>query len=102
MPGPVNSALFQPIKIGRSYLAHRIAMAPLTRNRADDQHVHGDIAVEYYEQRASTPGTLLITEATFISPEAGGYTNVPGIYNSDQIAAWKRVRHFYSTPISLG
>ena len=87
----MNNVLFKPIKIGRSSLAHRIVMAPLTRFKANDQHVHGDLALEYYDQRASTPGTLLIAEATFISPEAGGYDNVPGIYTSDQIAAWKRV-----------
>ena len=66
-------------------------MAPLTRFRADDAHVHTQLAVEYYAQRASVPGTLLVTEATFISPRASGYANVPGIYNSGQVAAWKKV-----------
>lgn len=66
-------------------------MAPLTRYRANDAHVHTGLAVEYYSQRASVPGTLLITEATFISPRAAGYANVPGIWNKDQIAAWKKV-----------
>ena len=67
-------------------------MAPLTRYRANDAHVHSSgLATEYYGQRASVPGTLLITEATFISPRAAGYANVPGIYNKDQIAAWKNV-----------
>lgn len=32
-----------------------------------------DMAIEYYGQRAANPrGTLLITEATFISEAAGG------------------------------
>ncbi|KAG6817121.1 hypothetical protein H0H87_012642, partial [Tephrocybe sp. NHM501043] len=46
---------------------------------------------DYYAQRASVPGTLLITEATFVDRRAGGYTNVPGIWNDEQIAAWKEV-----------
>jgi NADPH2 dehydrogenase len=37
------------------------------------------------------PGTLIISEATFISKRAGGYPNVPGIWNSDQVAAWRKV-----------
>jgi NADPH2 dehydrogenase len=37
------------------------------------------------------PGTLIITEATFISPRGSGYPNVPGIWSEDQIAAWKEV-----------
>ena len=66
-------------------------MAPLTRYRATDAHVHTSLATEYYTQRSSFPGTLLITEATFISPRASGYANAPGIYNKDQIQAWKNV-----------
>ncbi|KZV68715.1 FMN-linked oxidoreductase [Peniophora sp. CONT] len=83
--------LFQPIKVGTSELKHRIVLAPLTRFRANDAHEHTDLAVEYYVQRASTEGTLLITEATFIAPQAVGYANVPGIWNDAQIAAWKKV-----------
>jgi NADPH2 dehydrogenase len=83
--------LFTPLKVGHANLSHRLTLAPLTRFRADDQHVHFDIAKEYYEQRASTPGTLLITEATFISPRASGMDNVPGIWNAAQIAAWRSV-----------
>lgn len=86
-----SSALFQPIRVGRMELKHRLAMAPLTRFRADEHHVHQDLAVEYYGQRASEPGTLLITEATFIDPVAGGYPNVPGCFNADQVAGWKKV-----------
>lgn len=84
--------LFQPIQVGDITLGHRVVLAPLTRFRANDAHVHaGDLPREYYEQRASTPGTLLISEATFIAPQAGGYPNVPGIWNDDQIAGWKKV-----------
>ena len=89
-------SLFQPIKVGTIGLKHRVVLAPLTRFRADDEHVHTDMAVEYYSQRASTPGTLLITEATFIAPQAGGYSNVPGIWNEQQVTAWKKVRSAFS------
>lgn len=83
--------LFEPIQIGSITLGHRVALAPLTRYRANKAHVHGDLAVEYYSQRATFPGTLLITEATFIAAKAGGYNNIPGIWNQNQIDAWKRV-----------
>ncbi|KAG8717788.1 hypothetical protein FRC09_013660 [Ceratobasidium sp. 395] len=83
--------LFTPLQVGDYTLQHRVVMAPLTRFRADDNHVHGDLAVQYYGQRAEFPGTMLITEATFIAAEAGGYDNIPGIWSDAQIAAWKRV-----------
>ena len=85
------SALFQPIRVGNSDLQHRIVMAPLTRLRADKDHVHGELAKTYYAQRSSVPGTLIVTEATFIAPQAGGHENVPGIWNAAQIAGWKSV-----------
>ncbi|EJD49120.1 NADH:flavin oxidoreductase/NADH oxidase family protein [Auricularia subglabra TFB-10046 SS5] len=66
-------------------------MAPLTRYRAGDDHVPVDIMVEYYTQRASVPGTLLIAEATIIDPRAGTFANVPGIYTDAQVAAWKKI-----------
>jgi NADPH2 dehydrogenase len=45
----------------------------------------------YYAQRASTPGTLLITEGTFISPRGSGLAHVPGLWTPAQLAAWRRV-----------
>ena len=81
----------EPLKVGKTQISHRVAMAPLTRFRATDAHVPTSLAAEYYSQRASVPGTMLITEATLISPAASGYPNVPGIWNAEQIAGWKEV-----------
>ncbi|CAG7993475.1 unnamed protein product [Penicillium salamii] len=83
--------LFESLNVGRVNLSNRVALAPLTRFRAGDDHVPLPFVKEYYAQRASVPGTLLITEATIITPRAGGLPNVPGIYNDAQIAAWKEV-----------
>ncbi|KZV67993.1 putative NADPH2 dehydrogenase chain OYE2 [Peniophora sp. CONT] len=83
--------LFSPIKIGNIQLQHRIALAPLSRFRAHEHHVHTGLGVQYYEQRASIPGGLLISEGTFIKPQAGGYPHVPGIWNEEQIAAWRKI-----------
>lgn len=66
-------------------------MCPLTRFRAADDHTPLPMVAEYYGQRASFTGTLLISEGTFISQAQGGFANVPGIYNGEQIAAWRKV-----------
>jgi NADPH2 dehydrogenase len=87
----MDSALFKPKRVGRINLSHRVVMAPMTRFRAHDDFVPSNMMVEYYTQRASTPGTLLITEGTIISIEAGGYPNVPGVWSEDQIRGWKKV-----------
>ena len=83
--------LFEPLKIGPMSLKHRVVMAPLTRFRADDGHVQLSMAIEYYCQRASVPGTLLITESSLISPAHGGFPNAPGMWNDAQVDAWKKI-----------
>ncbi|ANB11324.1 Oye3p [Sugiyamaella lignohabitans] len=83
-------ALYTPIKLGNVNLEHRVAMAPLTRFRTPN-HIPPKAFAQYYEQRASRPGTFIITEATVISPKAGGYDNVPGIWSQEQIEGWKQV-----------
>ena len=82
------TTLFDPIRAGDLHLANRMAMAPLTRNRSP-QAVPGDMAVTYYAQRASAG--LLITEATAISQQGQGYSDVPGLYDSEQLQGWKKV-----------
>ncbi|KAG6877447.1 hypothetical protein C0993_007206 [Termitomyces sp. T159_Od127] len=84
--------LFRPINVGTTRLQHRLVLAPLTRFRSTKAHVPViPLVKDYYSQRSSTPGSLLITEATFIAAKAGGYNNVPGIWNEEQINAWKEV-----------
>jgi NADPH2 dehydrogenase len=65
-------------------------MAPMTRFRAIG-HVPNEMLEDYYDQRAVRAGTLIITEATFITAQAGGYANIPGIWSDEQIAAWSKV-----------
>jgi len=91
MPTLAVPRLFQPIKVGRSMLAHRVVLAPLTRARATQEHVHTDLAVESYAQRASISGTLLISEETLIAAIAGGWPNVPGIWSEEQVSAFVKV-----------
>ena len=54
--------LFTPLQAGDLLLPNRILMAPLTRCRAEDGHVPGELMATHYAQRASAG--LLIAEAT--------------------------------------
>ncbi|VDB87184.1 unnamed protein product [Peniophora sp. CBMAI 1063] len=87
-----DALLFKPYKLGDiGTLKHRIVLAPLTRLRNDDDFAPKDIAVKYYTQRASVPGTLLFAEGTVPGPQAHGIAGSPGIWSDKQIAAWKKV-----------
>ncbi|RZJ24113.1 MAG: alkene reductase [Haliea sp.] len=84
------TTLFDSARAGDLELANRIVMAPLTRNRSPDA-IPPAIAVTYYAQRASAG--LLITEATAVSHQGQGYSDVPGLYGTEQLDAWKKVTH---------
>src|SRR6476620_8433394 len=84
-------SLFSPLQIGPYRLKHRVAMAPLTRMRAEKPSLAPrPLNVEYYEQRA-TEGGLIIAEASPVMATGFGSPGVPGIYTEQQIRGWREV-----------
>ena len=89
--GAASTSLYQGTSLGPYHLDHRIAMAPLTRLRADNvTKVPGDQSAEYYAQRASKGG-LIISEATIVSEQGGGFKGAPGIFSPEQVKVWKEI-----------
>jgi NADPH2 dehydrogenase len=86
-----ESRLWKPLKLGNVTLSHRIALAPLTRFRNGDDHLPLDLMIKYYADRASSPGSLVISEATGISKTGEAAPNTPGISSPEQIAGWKKI-----------
>ncbi len=83
--------LFSPLEVGPYKLAHRVAMAPLTRMRAErSSFAPRALNAEYYRQRA-TPGGLIIAEATPVMAAGRGNPATPGIYSEQQIKGWREV-----------
>ena len=82
-------SLFAPLQAGDLHLPNRILMAPLTRCRAEADHVPGALMAEHYAQRASAG--LIIAEATMAMAGNSAFWHEPGIYGEPQIAGWKRV-----------
>ena len=80
---------FTPIRVGRDTLPNRLVMAPMTRSRAKFDGTPGDLAADYYAQRASVG--LIVTEGTQPSDAGQGYLATPGIYSPAHIAGWKKV-----------
>lgn len=83
------SDLFSSASIGEMRVTNRVAMAPLTRARADLEGVQTPLAARYYSQRASAG--LIIAEATNISGQGRGYAYTPGVYTDAQVRAWRQV-----------
>ena len=81
--------LLESIAVGNKMLSNSMAMAPMTRSRADVNGVVGESTITYYKQRSSAG--LIISEAINISDQAIGSPLTPGIYTPEHIAAWKKV-----------
>jgi N-ethylmaleimide reductase len=79
--------LFSPLRQGALALPNRIWMAPLTRCRADGEHVPGALMAQYYSQRASAG--LIVAEATMVIEGNSAFWHEPGIYNQAQIDGWR-------------
>ncbi|KAJ5245931.1 hypothetical protein N7468_000914 [Penicillium chermesinum] len=88
---PSETRLFKPLKVGNVTLEHRIAMAPLTRLRSDDNHVPLPLMEKYYADRGCVPGTLVISEATAIAHEEEGQRSNPGFVSEAQTEAWRKI-----------
>nr|NJM03400.1 alkene reductase [Desulfobacula sp.] len=84
-----GQTLFEPVLMGNLELKNRIVMAPMTRGRAGEKRIPGDLMAEYYFQRASAG--LLITEATVVSEQGIGWIGSPGIYTDEMAEGWKKV-----------
>ena len=80
---------FTPVRVGRYILPNRLAMAPMTRSRAKPDGTPGELAAEYYAQRAGVG--LIVTEGTQPSDDGQGYLTTPGIYSPAHVAGWKKV-----------
>jgi N-ethylmaleimide reductase len=82
--------LLRPYQAGGYQLANRVVMAPLTRCRATNPDLAPtELHARYYAQRASAG--LIVTEGTWISRDAVGWHDVPGLFTDTQVRGWSAV-----------
>lgn len=81
--------LLESFSLGPLSLKNRVIMAPLTRCRAEGDHVPTPLMAEYYAQRASAG--LIVAEATMVMPFNSAFISEPGIYSEAQVAGWRQV-----------
>ncbi|WP_158820293.1 alkene reductase [Granulicella sp. S156] len=88
--GGSDRPLFTAYSLGDLPLANRVVMSPMTRGRTTNSgRVPTVVEARYYSQRASAG--LIITGGIYVSPQAVGAINVPGLYTEEQVDGWKRI-----------
>jgi 2,4-dienoyl-CoA reductase-like NADH-dependent reductase (Old Yellow Enzyme family) len=83
------TTLFDPIRIGGIRLPHRLALAPMTRNRANHDGTPGPFTATYYAQRASFG--LLISEGVHVSDDGQRHRENTAIVTAEQVGGWRAV-----------
>jgi len=85
----MTDSLWSPLKVGDLNLGHRLAMAPMTRDRSLADGTPTTLNAEYYAQRSSM--ALIITEGTQPSADGQGYLLTPGIHTGSHVDGWRAV-----------
>jgi NADPH2 dehydrogenase/N-ethylmaleimide reductase len=81
--------LLTACQLGDLQLKNRVVMAPMTRNRSEDDGTPNAIMRDYYAQRASAG--LIVAEGTWPAAAGQAYNRQPGIVTSAHIKGWREV-----------
>lgn len=88
-----SSALFAPFSMRTLQMANRVVIAPMCQYSAADGVV-GDWHLMHVGQFAVGGHGLFIAEATAVEPRGRISPYCPGLWNDEQMVAWKRVVDF--------
>lgn len=85
----MSEILWTPLTLGALELRNRVVMAPMTRNRADEDGVPTALMAEHYAQRAEAG--LIVAEGAWPTAEGQAYNRQPGIATAAHVAGWRKV-----------
>ncbi|PCG13108.1 bifunctional salicylyl-CoA 5-hydroxylase/oxidoreductase [Sphingomonas adhaesiva] len=85
--------MFTPLRLRGMELANRIVVSPMAMYSAADG-VPNDFHLVHYGARALGGAALVYTEMTCVSPEGRISPGCPGMWNEEQMLAWRRVVDF--------
>jgi anthraniloyl-CoA monooxygenase len=93
---PVNDPappMFAPYRLRDMSLENRVVVSPMATYSAHEG-VPNDFHLVHYGTRAQGGAGLVYTEMTCVSPEGRITPGCAGLYNDEQMAAWKRIVDF--------
>ena len=85
--------MFAPFKLREMEVMNRVTVSPMAMYSAVDG-VPNDFHFVHYGERALGGAGLIFTEMTCVSPEGRISPGCTGMWNEDQVAAWKRIVDF--------
>ncbi|MCC7310755.1 MAG: bifunctional salicylyl-CoA 5-hydroxylase/oxidoreductase, partial [Sulfuritalea sp.] len=85
--------MFTPFKLRGMSLSNRVVVSPMCTYSATDG-MPGDFHFQHYTARGLGGAALVMTEMTCVSADARITPGCAGIWNDEQMAAWKRIVSF--------
>ena len=85
--------IFTPYRLGELELANRIVVSPMCQYSAEDG-VPNDWHLVHLGNRALGGAGLVLTEMTDVSPDGRITAGCTGLWNDEQMAAWRRIIEF--------
>lgn len=83
--------LLEPIMINHMELKNRMVVSAMVTNYCDPDGNATEKYIAYHEHKAKGGWGLIITEDYAISPTAGAFIRLPGLWQDGQIASHKRL-----------
>lgn len=83
--------VFEPMKIGKLELKNRMVVSAMVTNYCKADGLATEKFIAYHERKAQGGWGLIITEDYKINPTAGGFQDLPGLWDDAQIASHKKL-----------
>jgi 2,4-dienoyl-CoA reductase-like NADH-dependent reductase (Old Yellow Enzyme family)/thioredoxin reductase len=83
--------IFEPIKINKLEIKNRLVVSAMVTNYIGNNGEATEKFIAYHERKAQGGFGLILPEDYVVSPEAGGFSGLPGLWKDEQIASHKRL-----------
>jgi anthraniloyl-CoA monooxygenase len=86
--------MFTPFRVGQMVVQNRVAVSPMNMYSAEPGAIPGDFHLVHLGKLGMGGAGLVFAEMTAVSEQGRITPGCPGIYNDDQVAAWRRISKF--------
>ena len=83
--------VFEPFKINQMELKNRMVVSAMVTNYCSEDGMATEKFIAYHEYKAKGGGGLIITEDYAVTPTAGGFKKLPGLWEDGQIESYKEL-----------
>ena len=83
--------VFEPFKINQMELKNRMVVSAMVTNYCSEDGMATEKFIAYHEHKAKDGWGLIITEDYAVTPTAGGFKKLPGLWEDGQIESHKEL-----------